>query len=242
MSRTSSVIAIANTPSLNASIRPVSQRLPTTAGSTLDRRVLLRGRRSRPTPTRSVGRGSAPRSAGTRGSRALAGSLAGPSGCGPRLACSCGRARWRARRTTLTSPPRDRHSSGTPARRCRASESAPAVSGAALSSSSRSRSRGCPRTRRRAASEESTGSSSSRPSARHRGGSCARRVRSRRGVRESPRSRPPRCGHRRGSPAAGHSRRTMRRPRSRGPRSSNTPRGTRAPTRVRSRPRHRHEE
>src|SRR3954471_11285520 len=40
MSRTSSVIAIANTPSLNASVRPVSQRLPTWRSSTHRVRVL----------------------------------------------------------------------------------------------------------------------------------------------------------------------------------------------------------
>ena len=52
MSRTSSVIAIANTPSLKASVRPVSHRLPTRASSTLDRRVLSRrwNRRLRAAP------------------------------------------------------------------------------------------------------------------------------------------------------------------------------------------------
>jgi hypothetical protein len=45
MSRTSNVMAIANTPSLNASVRPVSHRLPTASKSTLDSGVLSGCRR-----------------------------------------------------------------------------------------------------------------------------------------------------------------------------------------------------
>ena len=137
-------------------------------------------------PTRSANRGFAPLLTGTHGPRALAGSPAAPGGCDPGLVCSSERVPSRLHRTTPTSSPRDRLSSGRPGRRCRGSESAPAAFCEARSSSSSCRLRGGPRRRRKAASVGSRAPHLSRPPTTHQNGSRAKRVRSRRGVAPRP--------------------------------------------------------